>query len=104
MKNLQKIAVALLVGIMAIGFSAFKSSPKKNTKFATYYYTLIRTSPTTYVYDKFGETAPDLEPCTTGPSNVCVISYPSDQGQTLNPASLPSGSSNYSSSNGFWDN
>ncbi|RLJ77368.1 hypothetical protein [Pedobacter alluvionis] len=40
MKNLQKFAVALLVGIMAIGFSAFKASDKKvSGQFAekTYY-------------------------------------------------------------------
>ncbi len=37
MKNLQKFAVALLVGFMAIGFSAFTVATKK-TSFATFSY------------------------------------------------------------------
>lgn len=34
MKNFQKLALGLIVGAMAIGFSAFKSSENANSKFA----------------------------------------------------------------------
>jgi len=38
MKNFQKLAIALMVGVMAIGFSAFtNSSPNANGKFAGTY-------------------------------------------------------------------
>lgn len=39
MKNLKQIALGLMVGAMAISFSAFINAPKKNASFATRYWT-----------------------------------------------------------------
>lgn len=39
MKNFQKLALGLIVAVMAIGFSAFTADFKKATKFATITYT-----------------------------------------------------------------
>jgi hypothetical protein len=38
MKNFQKLVLGLVVAVMAIGFSAFKSSADKNAKFAGAYF------------------------------------------------------------------
>jgi len=38
MKNFQKLALGLLVGALAIGFSAFTSSEKANNFVAKYYF------------------------------------------------------------------
>lgn len=37
MKNFQKLVLGLIIGVMAIGFSAFTNAPKKSN-YATYYY------------------------------------------------------------------
>lgn len=48
MKNLQKFAVALLVGIMAIGFSAFTNNKEVN-RAGLYWYYHTPNTPASYV-------------------------------------------------------
>jgi len=69
MKNLQKFAVALLVGIMAIGFSAFKSTTSKKM-FATQYYQI---SPGVY-----SKTAPPSSEECVEDQNPCTLQFPNN--------------------------
>lgn len=98
MKNYQKIAVALMVGVSAIGFSAFKST-SANTKFATIYYVLSNAS----TYTKYtGSGQPAEAGCQDIANHKCVIGFTSDRGPTLNPNSLPATPSYQSDGLGLW--
>lgn len=87
MKNFKRIALALMVGVMAIGFSAFTSASSKGTKFTTVYYGLNKAG-TTYTRS-MGDPSPD---CTANASlDNCTISYPSDHGSSFSSSSIPAG-------------
>lgn len=78
MKNFQKIALGLLVGIMAIGFSAFKSTVNANTKFAQ------QTKIYYHVGDEYVLTPPEDTSCAPDDNIKCRLTY---SGSTLPPNS-----------------
>jgi len=86
MKNFKKIALGLLVGTMAIGFSAFTNAKPAKSKFATFYYGLNKAGDT---YTR--TTVNPVASCHSASLPDCVISYTSDKGATLDPNALPSG-------------
>lgn len=89
MKNVKQIALGLMVGAMAIGFSAFTNASNGNhSKFAKTFYGLNHAG-TTYTR---APSNPSDECTTLSTIPNCVISYPSDQGASLSVGSLPSGS------------
>lgn len=72
MKNLQKLALGLTVGAMAIGFSAFKSDVKVN-RFATVYYQLSN--------GLYSKTPPPAgEECEEINPNPCTLTFPNTIG------------------------
>jgi hypothetical protein len=75
MKNFKQIAFGLLVGALAIGFSAFTNASKsvKASKFTTYYYTNDGSN-----YQIGGTTAPDPDNCSVSGSKACVVSSTTD--------------------------
>lgn len=83
MKNFQKIALGLMVALMAIGFSAFKSSNESNKIRETVYFT---TTPTTINGDpawNLGTSDPECE----GGSNPCQVTY-LGEGTPISPVKL----------------
>jgi len=90
MKNLQKLAVALLVGIMAIGFSAFKGIDKKATNLARYYNTsgiVGDTNPANFIYlDE------DDDLCGGSPSTECSAQWITTNAPSLNQTPSDAGS------------
>ncbi|WP_428327903.1 hypothetical protein [Mucilaginibacter sp.] len=93
MKNFKQIAFGLMIGALAIGFSAFTNAKNVNkAKFATVYYGLNHAG-TTYAR----EVADPSDDC-TAQSNLkdCTISYPSDQGASFSASSIPAGSTSVS--------
>ncbi|MES2274980.1 MAG: hypothetical protein V4592_03080 [Bacteroidota bacterium] len=94
MKNFKQIAFGLIVGALAIGFSAFTNAKPSKAKFATTFYSLNQAGTT---YTNAGTTDPSAS-CHAKPANPsCVISYASDQGETLDASDLPEGSTSVSS-------
>lgn len=87
MKNLKKLALGLLVGAMAIGFSAFKSSADNNAKLAQevfYSKTGIQsTNPTDYYYRADAD-------CNLTPAAACSAIW--NYTGTLSEDSHPNGS------------
>jgi len=85
MNNIKKIAVGLLVGALAIGFSAFTNAPKK-APFSTKYWTndgtnyqLLTSGLPDVVDDCNGTSSPDacaVESTATGIPNSFPISNP----------------------------
>ena len=99
MKNLQKIAVALLVGIMAIGFSAFTSK-----KVAVQQYVYLH-DPANNQYTLFSEngTLPSTGGCATVINTPdCYISYSTKQGDDFPTSTIPSGGE-ASGTEGVWE-
>ena len=87
MKNLRKIAMALAVGVLAIGFSAFTSASTKNAKFNPVYYALNHAG-TTYTRSATDPTSK----CTEDDQiDNCALSYTSDKGPSFPETSIPSG-------------
>ncbi|MDB5086743.1 MAG: hypothetical protein JWR09_737 [Mucilaginibacter sp.] len=87
MKNVKQIAFGLIIGLMAIGFSAFTNAKPNKSKFTTFYYGLNHAGDT-YIRS----TTNPASGCHTASLPDCVISYPADKGATLDPNSLPTGS------------
>ncbi|MEO7045528.1 MAG: hypothetical protein ABI091_09510 [Ferruginibacter sp.] len=94
MKNFKKIAFGLLVGTLALGFSAFTNAKSSNNVNFTKTFYGLNHAGTTYTREASNPSG-DCTPQSNIPS--CVISYPSDQGATLTVGSLPSGSTSESS-------
>ncbi|MBB6108719.1 hypothetical protein SAMN05421821_10246 [Mucilaginibacter lappiensis] len=96
MKNFKQVAFGLILGAMVFSFSAFTnsaSSKVNKSKFTKTFYGLNQAG-TIYTREA-SNPAGDCTPKSNNPS--CVISYPSDQGPSLNVSSLPSGSTSESS-------
>lgn len=96
MKNLQKFAVALLVGIMAIGFSAFTSSSNQDTYDFRYYGVADNASGSEYHWQSAQPNDLDCTPLTT--TGACIISTnsstpPADDNLPSVPYAIESGSS-----------
>ena len=80
MKNFKKIAVALLVGVMAIGFSAFTSIKKQSSIY------FGQTSLNHYVRLS-GAPSGDCETATT---NACTIRYEAANAPTVSSFDITS--------------
>ncbi|MBB5645781.1 hypothetical protein [Pedobacter cryoconitis] len=85
MKNYQKIALALMVGVSALGFSAFQNSANANLKLSqqTFYNIkgITSTNPADYIYRPNGS-------CLTS-SKACSAVW--NYSGTLTPGSHPNG-------------
>ena len=87
MKNFRKIALALSVGVMAIGFSAFTSASAKKANFNPVYYGLNHAGT---LYTK-AMSDPSLGCNDDSKLDDCTISYPTSQGTSFTPAARPAG-------------
>lgn len=78
MKNIQKIALTLIVGVMALGFSAFKNSGDAVADWYLPASTISMTSPARLVFSNYDPT-PLEEPTNCGPhgSLVCAARFTS---------------------------
>lgn len=83
MKNYQKIAVALMVGVSAIGFSAFTST-KADNNFATRYW---GNNGTNYVLT----TSHDVSLCTSSNNPQCLVQSTDTSIPSTFPKANPSG-------------
>lgn len=91
----------MLVGALAIGFSAFTTAKSHKKQTASVFYILSSSNQ----YTKFtGSGQPSEAGCEDAATHRCVIGYDSDQGSTLNASSLPSTPTYQSDSNGLWEN
>jgi|SRR5258708_7217385 hypothetical protein len=102
MNNIKKIALGLLVGAMAIGFSAFTNATAKKSSgaFTIWYYTLGSDQQT---YTRVGTSGPDENNCVSAQSPKCVIGFSSDKGAHVNANSLPATPSYQSATNGVYN-
>jgi len=78
MKNFKKIALGLVVGAMAISFSAFTNAPKK---LVTDWYrplssTLSPSSPAAQNFASYDGDNPINQPSCSGATNVCAAEFP----------------------------
>lgn len=87
MKNFRKIALALTVGVLAIGFSAFTSASSKNAKFNPVYYGLNQAGT---LYTK-AMSDPSIHCNDDTDLDDCAISYPIAHGNSFTPAARPAG-------------
>ena len=96
MANIKKLALGLLVAVLAFGFSAFKNV-KSETKLAPFYYGLNEDG-TEYRLISDGA----LPECETGPSSPCWVSYSSELPNETFPnlAPFPTGGT-FSTNNGY---
>lgn len=84
MKNFQKIAIALMVGVLAIGFSAFTNSiPNANGKFAGTYRLISTFTPPNWT-DPIDPDATHYQLVTPGyqckqSSKICTYSIDNNQ-------------------------
>ncbi len=78
MKNLKQIALGLIVGAMAISFSAFTNA---KSKLVTDWYTPISstlspTSPAAQIFSNYNSTPLSQNPTCTGSEVVCASRFP----------------------------
>jgi len=87
MKNFKKIALGLMVGALAIGFSAFSTASSKSAKFSTFYYGLNEAGTI------YARSLTDPSANCTAQSNLddCTISYPTNKGASFSSGSIPAG-------------
>jgi hypothetical protein len=91
MKNLKKIALGLMVGGMAIGFSAFTNAPKKShlgTTTDRYYNNnggVATTDPSKFIYE-------GSDNCVTDPSSQCSVEWTTANAPTLGQTPSQAGS------------
>lgn len=88
MKNFKKIAFGLLVGAMALGFSAFTVASNNHAKFSTVFYGLNEAG-TTYTR-ALSDPSGDCNAQSNLPN--CTISYPTDKGASFSSSMIPAGS------------
>ncbi|MEJ2901680.1 DUF6520 family protein [Pedobacter panaciterrae] len=79
MKNLQKIAVALLVGIMAIGFTAFTNASTKRVPSWVY----VQTDADLYTRISFSTY--DESNCQNSSTRECSFTQPESDGSNHGP-------------------
>jgi hypothetical protein len=84
MKNFKQIALGLIVGSMALGFSAFTNAKTNST---TYYYGLNKAGST------YTEQSTDPSGDCNNDSHLkdCSISYSTYQGASFSSGSIPAG-------------
>ena len=94
MHNTKKVAIALLVGAMAIGFSAFKNAPKKSMNTTARYYSTSGIvgdlNPAHFVYD--GGATDD---CVSNPSDECTAEWSTTNAPVLGETPTQAGSPSY---------
>lgn len=84
MKNLKKLALGLLVAVLAVGFSAFKDTAK-NTKLTTIYYGF---NDDTGNYELING-QPDPNKCIEGNEQCVVVADTEDElNETLSPSEV----------------
>jgi len=93
MKKFQKIALGLMVGAMAIGFSAFTNAQKKSASLIYRYYSTTGavndTNPADFVY----ESNPDL--CSTSTTKECSAEWSTTNAPTAGQTPSQAGSPTY---------
>ncbi len=100
MKNFQKLALGILVGALAIGFSAFTGTTKAEKTTASVFYILTSSNQ----YQKYTGGQPSEDGCEDTANHNCVIGFDSDQGSTIDANALPSTPTYQSSTKGLWSN